>query len=314
MKKHVLFTVALLTFLTIGVFSQPQSPVLVGPPDEVDVALTPVTLDWADVPGAHCYRVEVYTDTTDPDKFEDVCNAPTSHYDLPITETLPDVKYYWRVFACSDQGWSAPSEYFSFTTADVTAEGSIGNMVDGVIDLIADNQISQNQGNILINRLHQAQQKLQNGQNFPALVQMIIFKARVLILRLSNQISAPVSTRLNYGADGVIDLIIYDDNPVNSPGVNLDDYLLPKSFELSQNYPNPFNPSTTIEYSIPKNAEVTLKIYDIVGREVATLVNEYKSTGKYIVNWNASNLASGPYFYRLSAGDFTQTKKMFLVK
>ncbi|MBZ0204204.1 MAG: T9SS type A sorting domain-containing protein [Ignavibacteria bacterium] len=144
---------------------------------------------------------------------------------------------------------------------------------------------------------------------------MVLFKARVFILRLSNQISSSVSTSLNYSADGVIDLIIYDDSPGgNTPSVNMDDLTIPKSYELSQNYPNPFNPSTTIEYSIPNNAEVTLKIYDILGKEVATLVNEFKSTGTYIVNWNASNYSSGPYFYRLTAGDYTQTKKMFLVK
>ncbi|MDP2365419.1 MAG: T9SS type A sorting domain-containing protein, partial [Ignavibacteria bacterium] len=86
------------------------------------------------------------------------------------------------------------------------------------------------------------------------------------------------------------------------------------NFFLGQNHPNPVNPSTKITYSIAKIGIVTLKIYDILGREVSTLVNEEKPAGKYIVSFNASHLASGVYFYRLQAGDFVQTKKMILLQ
>ncbi|NOS86408.1 MAG: T9SS type A sorting domain-containing protein [Ignavibacteria bacterium] len=142
---------------------------------------------------------------------------------------------------------------------------------------------------------------------------MVLFKVRVTILRFSNQISSLTAAELNYEADGVIDLIIDEESrPVATPKV--EDYLVPKNFELTQNYPNPFNPSTTIEYSIPKDAIVALKIYDVLGKEVATLVNDQKAAGTYILNWNASNFSSGLYFYRITAGEFTETKKMFLVK
>jgi len=89
---------------------------------------------------------------------------------------------------------------------------------------------------------------------------------------------------------------------------------LPKEFALQQNYPNPFNPTTTISFSIPENQNVELKVYDLLGNEVANLVNEYKSAGSYSVNFNASNLASGIYFYKLKAGNFQQTKKLILLK
>ena len=96
----------------------------------------------------------------------------------------------------------------------------------------------------------------------------------------------------------------------------------PASFKLSQNYPNPFNPSTTIQYSIPSavNANsasasrVLLKVYDILGREIATLVNQDQKPGQYKVTFNAGNFASGVYYYRLMVGDFVQTKKMILLK
>jgi len=90
--------------------------------------------------------------------------------------------------------------------------------------------------------------------------------------------------------------------------------LQPKNFAVKQNYPNPFNPTTVIQYAVPKESEVSLVIYDILGKEVVTLVNGRKSAGRYSVNFNALNLPSGIYFYRLQAGDFSETKKMALLK
>lgn len=89
---------------------------------------------------------------------------------------------------------------------------------------------------------------------------------------------------------------------------------IPKNFSLSQNYPNPFNPSTKISFSLPKASDVKLVVFDILGREVATLVNDLKQAGTHNVEFNASALSSGVYFYKIVAGDFTDTKKMLLVK
>jgi hypothetical protein len=108
---------------------------------------------------------------------------------------------------------------------------------------------------------------------------------------------------------------------------------IPSHFVLGQNYPNPFNPSTAIEYQIPLRQEVkhggqaspfsekgerggfvSLKVYDMLGREVATLVNEEKPAGGYQIQWNAASMASGVYFYRLQAGVFTETKKLILLR
>ncbi|HSR17451.1 MAG TPA: YCF48-related protein, partial [Ignavibacteriaceae bacterium] len=89
---------------------------------------------------------------------------------------------------------------------------------------------------------------------------------------------------------------------------------IPAVFSMQQNYPNPFNPGTKIIYSIPQASFVTLKIYDILGNEVATLVNEEKSLGNYEADFNAANFSAGVYFYKLQAGNFVQTKKMILLK
>jgi hypothetical protein len=88
----------------------------------------------------------------------------------------------------------------------------------------------------------------------------------------------------------------------------------PNNFELAQNYPNPFNPTTSISYSIPNDGNVTLSIYDVIGNEVAVLVNGNKSAGTYSQNFDASNLTSGIYFYTIRADNFVETKKMLLIK
>ncbi|MCX6149691.1 MAG: CotH kinase family protein [Ignavibacteriales bacterium] len=85
-------------------------------------------------------------------------------------------------------------------------------------------------------------------------------------------------------------------------------------FKLSQNYPNPFNPSTTINYLIPKTSFVTIKLYDVLGNEIATMVNEEKLPGNYKYEFNGDNISSGIYFYRIQAGNFTDTKKFILMK
>ncbi|MBK7446832.1 MAG: T9SS type A sorting domain-containing protein [Ignavibacteria bacterium] len=89
---------------------------------------------------------------------------------------------------------------------------------------------------------------------------------------------------------------------------------VPNSFDMSQNYPNPFNPSTKINYDLPVDGNVSIVLYDLTGRQVASIVNEVKTAGYYTVSFNASNLASGMYFYRISASNFVSTKKMVLVK
>ncbi|MBP9122667.1 MAG: T9SS type A sorting domain-containing protein, partial [Ignavibacteriaceae bacterium] len=86
------------------------------------------------------------------------------------------------------------------------------------------------------------------------------------------------------------------------------------SFELMQNYPNPFNPSTLINYKIPESAHVSLKVYDITGMEVAALVNKIQTQGVYTINFDASTLSNGIYFYKLEAGRYSAVKKLSFIK
>jgi hypothetical protein len=129
---------------------------------------------------------------------------------------------------------------------------------------------------------------------------------------------APVLGDVNN--DGALDLVHglysgYTTILINTDSVNSikDKYSL-TDFSLGQNYPNPFNPSTTINYSLPISGNVKLTIYNSIGSKVATLVNEYKPAGTYSVNFNASNLASGIYLYRLESGTYSAAKKLILIK
>jgi len=122
------------------------------------------------------------------------------------------------------------------------------------------------------------------------------------------------------------DKVIYDNLIMNELGggyitiINIpfakeeNEITAPEEFSLEQNYPNPFNPSTKISWQSPVGSWQTLKVYDILGNEVVTLVNEEKPAGKYEVEFDASALTSGVYFYQLNAGEFVNTKKMMLVK
>ncbi|MBK7631231.1 MAG: SBBP repeat-containing protein [Ignavibacteriales bacterium] len=119
---------------------------------------------------------------------------------------------------------------------------------------------------------------------------------------------------VDIGNDGTIDDTLYLSNQVTGTADDQGSLFTPDSYNLAQNYPNPFNPSTKISWQSPVGSHQTLKIYDILGNEVATLINEYREAGRYEVTFDASKLASGMYLYRLQAGSFVETKKMLLLK
>ncbi|UCH64637.1 MAG: T9SS type A sorting domain-containing protein, partial [Ignavibacterium sp.] len=120
----------------------------------------------------------------------------------------------------------------------------------------------------------------------------------------------------NYCSDHLGVLTYFD---VGVLGTDEENNLIPEELRLYQNFPNPFNPYTTIGFSVPslgqyRNASVQLKVYDVLGNEIATLIDEEKSAGDYQVNFNARNISSGMYFYKLQAGNNSDIKKMILLR
>ncbi|PIR68833.1 hypothetical protein COU48_02005 [Candidatus Nomurabacteria bacterium CG10_big_fil_rev_8_21_14_0_10_03_31_7] len=130
----------------------------------------------------------------------------------------------------------------------------------------------------------------------------------------SSNVEINVAFNKLYGIDDTLGIIIYDSFG-NPTGISDPSQIkVPSSFDLSQNYPNPFNPSTKIKFTVPTVSYVSLIVFNSLGQEVQTLAREEKSEGIYEVSFNASNLPSGTYFYRIQAGDFVETKKMLLLK
>jgi hypothetical protein len=126
------------------------------------------------------------------------------------------------------------------------------------------------------------------------------------------------SVRLGDGSDTVKQAIVFDavkwSYRGTQPTIVAKEQTIPNLFLLEQNYPNPFNPSTTISYPLPMINHVSLKVYDVLGKEIVTLVNEQQEAGTYQTAFNAKGLSSGLYFYKITAGTFSQTKKMLLQK
>ena len=111
-----------------------------------------------------------------------------------------------------------------------------------------------------------------------------------------------------------IDFMITNPEGITEKKSFIFSYVAPKEFKLEQNFPNPFNPTTTIQYQLPENNKVTLKVYDILGSELKTLVNEEQEAGYKEVKFDASNVASGIYIYKLQAGKHVSIKKMMVIK
>ncbi|MDZ4712689.1 MAG: T9SS type A sorting domain-containing protein [bacterium] len=109
---------------------------------------------------------------------------------------------------------------------------------------------------------------------------------------------------------GIYNCSICEDGPDNI----ILDPSLPTEYSLYQNYPNPFNPETNIKFDLPEDNFVTIKVYDILGKELFTLLNDFRNAGRYSINFNGSNFASGIYYYKIKAGEFESIKKMILLK
>jgi hypothetical protein len=139
------------------------------------------------------------------------------------------------------------------------------------------------------------------------------------VTQTTNSITGITHMELIYVSGTVYAYAVAGDGSViklvdNLVGVNNGNTNTPSDYKLEQNYPNPFNPTTTINYSLPKASQVTLKIYDMLGNEVMAVVNEYKNAGNYSASVDASSLASGVYFYKMETGTFKESRKMIVVK
>ncbi len=311
MKKYLLFVSFLTVFYIQTGSSQVSSPILSEPPNLDRIVMPTVTFRWQDLTGVLSYDVEIASDPLFITDVTPLTNVPASSYSAPPGTLAQFTTYYWRVRGEYTEGAGPFSPASSFTTAG-TPEQELDYLKNIIDNLETQSVINENQGGILESRLDNAQSQAEANHDLMAILQLGMFDLRVIVLKASGLIDAADADALTGYANRIIQLIYNGNSRISQNQTALNS--VPDKYSLSQNYPNPFNPETNIEYSIPKNSNVTLKVYDMLGREVATLVNKQQEAGSYVAVWNASNFSSGVYFYRLTAGSFVQTKKMSLTK
>jgi len=306
--KKVLHVVIFIIFLVFSIKAQNlDSPILTEPPDvDIVVPLT-TTLDWNNVNNATSYEVQISL----YNNFSTLVNpspiiVTSSCYQIPTGLLNGFTVYYWRVRAINASGTGNFSAPWSFRTAGTPAQ-EINSLEEVVEYYTVINSVNAAQIQMLLQRLDNALYFYAHNNIFLANLNLQLFKFRVYILMFSNLISTSDGQILISNANKIL-VLINGDSPLS------EELPVPSEFELKQNYPNPFNPSTTIEYTIPENTRVSIKVYDILGKEVATLVDKEQNSGTYIVIWDAKSASSGIYFCKFKAGSYTDTKRMVLKK
>ena len=290
-------------------------PILEYPADRSTAVPANPILRWNATSGATFYGLQVATDSLFSKLI--INDSAVTTPSKQIGPLLPSSTYFWKVNARSADGAGEYSRISRFTT-----------MVS--FPTIALNRTSIAFGSVAQNAMKVDSISLSNSSTSTLIVDSIYTKSSVFT---SNQTSAsvvsmPVYIRVTFRPTGVGafgDTLFLRNNSATPlvkirlsgngtlTGVEKVGIEIPTVFSVSQNYPNPFNASTMIDYSLPQTANVTLRIFNALGQEVALLVNERREAGYYQVTWNAT-VPSGIYFYRMQAGGFVETKKMILVR
>jgi hypothetical protein len=300
-----------LTFTFSPPVSAPAPPQLVSPANNSTGLPLTDSLIWSASSGAVSYRVQLATDSLFTSL---VVNDSTVTTTFRVVSGLTNnTKYYWRVNAKNSGGTSSYSAIWNFTTV-VAAPGP------PTLIAPANNSTGQSLTPLL---------------DWSSVVTATSY--RVQLGTDSTFVSTTIDTTVSYDSMTVpsgklANNVKYywhvraSNSGGNSSysatwnfatliiGISNNNNEIPKEFKLYHNYPNPFNPATMIKFDVPKPSEVSLVLYNTIGQELLTLVNSHFAPGSYIVEWNAANFPSGVYFYRITAGSFTDIKKMVLIK
>jgi hypothetical protein len=224
---------------------------------------------------------------------------------IPPNKLSNNVKYYWRVNASNISGVSPWSIVWCFKTYS-TPQQKIQLLITTIDSLVYAGILGFGNGNSLKVKLNGALEKINQGQ-FPAAVN----KLNAFINEVQGFIQAEKLTPVQgqYLID-VANAVIQQISGDNLEHVNA----VPQEFKLYQNYPNPFNPSTSIKFDIPKESNVKLIVYDVLGKVVQTMLDGNVRPGTYELVFDGTNLASGIYYYRIETIEFSNVKKMVLIK
>jgi len=282
--------------------SQPTKPILISPLTNIINEPKNITFKWNKLSDVIIYYIQVSKDST---------FATMTRNDYTITDTLKTItnlsegqKYYWRVQAQNIIGFSPWSDTWKFNTI-ITAPSNLTLTRTGLKEITLKwNDNSNNEDGFLIER-----------KQLPQTVYSFLdsLKTATVTFIDNNVEQGPIYyyrikaytkfTQSDYSNELSLEMTSV-----------AEDKKIPTVYSLAQNYPNPFNPTTKIKFGLPESAFTRLMIYDLSGREVATLVNSELVAGYHEIEFNASNLSSGIYFYRITASNFTSVKKLILLK
>jgi hypothetical protein len=289
--------------------SAPNAPALVFPANGATGQAVNLALLWNRITGATSYRVQVSTEATFTSGLivDDPAVIDTTK---PLSALTAGAKYYWRVNASSAGGTSDFSSAFDFTVAAA---------IPGAVTLTSpDNGASVNAAGVTFNwQAPAGATKYWHELAVDPLFQFVIIDSTLTgTSKTSSGLIANQTYYWRVKAGNVSGWGPYSEGRnfvAIIVGVK-EERGIPTTYELSQNFPNPFNPATTIEFAVPREAHVTLDVYNAIGERVATLLDEHRGAGWHTVSFDASSLPSGVYLYRINAGQFTSVRKMLLTK
>jgi len=300
-----------LRFVEVALVLQPAAPALAFPPDQAINQPMTFTLRWTAAPRADNYRLQLSTaadfSTTVVD---DSALTMTSRQVGPL---MNNATYFWRVNAKNLGGVSAWSEVWRFTTIALPSQVVLLSPIDAAVLASGNVKFTWRQSQPAISRYWfelaadslmtnaDSDSTLKAADTTKVVLELINKKTYWWKVRAGNLAGwGPFSEQRRFSID--------------VPTKVQETEAMPAEFSLRQNYPNPFNPTTIIEYALPKPSLVVLKVYDVLGNDVQTLVHGKRSAGKHRVQFEGKELPAGLYFYRLEAGEFALTKKLTLIK
>jgi hypothetical protein len=299
---------------TTAVCNVPDPATLIAPADGDSGQTQPITLNWSDAAGALSYRVQVDNDSDFSSTVIDNSVTPST---LDILGLTAGAKYYWRVRPYNGCGWGNWSDSSWFKTCYMVGAPVLATPHDG--DTILSMPVSFDWDTVATASKYQFQ-----IDDTVTCVSPLVDEQMVASQFGTYDLGFGIRYYWRVRAYGTCGWGSWSAARSCTTSAALaveeiDAGNMPTAYSLSQNYPNPFNPSTAIEFTLPRWGQVTLEVYDIVGRKVRTLVSEAVTAGTKRVIWDGNNadgatVASGVYFYRIKASDFSETRKMLLLK
>ncbi|KXK44814.1 MAG: Cytochrome c554, partial [Chlorobi bacterium OLB5] len=254
------------------------------------------------------FMIERSTNNADWTLFDSVPQNTTAY---PDTGLIPYNVYYYRVYSYNENGNSPYSNTAYDTARSYKSCDNIFVMITMINELRASDTLNHGQANSLIMKLNAACEHSGKGRFEAAINQIYAFGAQLYTLLNLQVITQQQADELVRIALDIIQLLQGGTSPHNNQQISPS---VPEVFALYNNYPNPFNPVTKIKFDIPSTAFVKLIVYDIQGKEISALLSKELNAGTYSIDFDGSSLSSGVYFYKLTSGNYSEIKKMVLIK